>query len=65
MEPREEENELMQPVEDDAGEKALSLDMPSVAQELTRQLSWHQKENEDGAQKIALNGRVVDQQDLR
>ena len=66
VDPKEEERFLdnIQPEDDDRGEKGLSSDLPIFAQALERQLSGHQKESEDGAQKIVLDDIVVDQQDF-
>ena len=63
---REEERFLdnIQPEDDDKGEKCLSSDLPIFAQVLESQVSQHQKESEDGAQKIVLDDIVVDQQDF-
>ena len=70
LEPRPEldTNDIHQPAEDDSGEKAVYSqpgNLPSAAQQLSRQLSQHAQEQEQGTRaKVVLDSGEADMQDL-
>lgn len=58
------ETEALQPTDDDFGENGLSPYLPSGAAGISRLLPYHQKEEQLGHEKIALEEQIVDRQDL-